>query len=102
MPRPKQRIKAGPTLSHDTHDKLMACLLWWKARDKSDPHYVKAPLHFDAILAWHERLSLDDEEQCATVHEVYMRRGWGERIAEEYAAFLPPVPPFPAVLANAE
>ena len=63
---------------------------------------MKAPHYLDAIPAWHDRLSLDDEEQCATVHEVHMRPGWGERFAEEYAAFLPAVPPFPAVLASAE
>ena len=102
MPRPKPRIKAGPTLSHDNHDKVMACLLWWKARDKSDPDYVKAPRYFDAILAWHEGLSFVDKERCATIHEVYVRPGWGERAAEEYAAFLSPVLKFPAVLASAE
>ena len=85
MPRYKQRIKPGPKLSHDPHDKVMAALSWWKARNKSGPDYVKAPHYFDAILTWHEGLSLGNEERCA-IHEVYVRCRsgasrfrWGQR-----------------------
>jgi hypothetical protein len=94
--RPRPKISRGPSVSHDAHDKLIACLYWWVARDKSDPDYVKAPHYFDAILAWHDALSLDDEERCATVHEVYVRPGWRERFAKQYADALPPVPKAPA------
>ena len=82
-------MKAGPTLSRDNHDKVMVRLFWWVAPGKTDPDYVKAPHYFDAILAWHDRLPLDDEERCATVVEVCVRPGWGGRIAETYAALLP-------------
>jgi hypothetical protein len=45
----------------------------------------------------------DDAERCATVHVVYVRPGWDERIAERYAPFFPSMPPiFSAVLAGAE
>jgi hypothetical protein len=42
-------------------------------------------------VEWHKGLPLDDLELCATVHEVYNRPGWGDGIAETYAANLPPV-----------
>jgi hypothetical protein len=53
--------------------------------------YVKAPHYFDAVLAW--RLSLDDEERCAT--RGLRAAGLDERVAEDYAAFLPAVPKYP-------
>ena len=90
----------NPVVLEPLKDKLMACLLWGKTRDKSDPDYVKAPHYFDAILAWHDRLSINDAERCATVHEVCIRPGWSEHVAETYAAPLPAVPPFPAVPAG--
>jgi hypothetical protein len=49
----------------------MACLLWWVAESKTHPDYVRAPFYFDAILKWHASLSLDGNELCGTVHEVY-------------------------------
>ena len=94
MPRYKPRVKAGPTLSHDAHDKLMACLSWYHARYKDHhPDYVRAPFYFDAILRWHEVLSIDDLELCGTVHEIYVTPWWGEPVALKYAADLPAVPP---------
>jgi len=90
MPRPKPRIKAGPTLSHDNHDKVMACLLWWKARDKSDPDHVKAPHYFDACLEWHQGLSADDKETVLTLADLMGSAHKGA--AESIAASLPPAP----------
>jgi hypothetical protein len=96
MPRYKPRIQAGPKLSHDAPDKLMACLLWWVAESKTHPDYVRAPFYFDAILKWHASLSLDGNELCATVHEVYTNlRYGGKPVALKYAEDLPAVPPWP-------
>jgi hypothetical protein len=63
MPRYKPRIQAGPKLSHDAHDKLMACLHWYYGKFKSDPDYVRAPHYFDAVYQWFQKLSLDDTER---------------------------------------
>jgi len=90
--RSKVRTKPGPKLSRDANDKLMAALLWWIARDKTLPEYTRAPNYYDAILKWHNRLSLDDANLCAIVHDIYIRPGWGERAAKQYADKLPPVP----------
>jgi hypothetical protein len=96
--RPQQRVKVGRELSHDTGDKLTAALNWYVARDKTGPDYVKAPHYFDAILAWHERLSMDHQDLCATIHKTCVGPGWGDGTAETYAANLPPVPKAPAVV----
>jgi len=96
MPRYKPRVQAGPELSRDSFDKMIVAMTWWQARHKSDSEYIGAPHFYDAILAWHDALSLDNEELCGTVQEVYNRPGWGPKIAEQYAADLPPVPLPPA------
>ena len=95
MPRYKPRLKAGPKLSHDAHDKLRACLCWYYGKFKDHPDYVRAPHYFDAIYQWHERLNIDDLELCGTVHETYVTPRWGEKVALKYAADLPAVPPWP-------
>jgi len=64
-------VKPGPKLSHDAHDKLMACLVWWIGRDKKHADYVRAPHYFDALWQWHQRLTLDGEELVGTVLEIY-------------------------------
>src|SRR5262245_52882741 len=96
MPRYKPRVKAGPTLSHDAHDKLMAALNWYVGRDKRDPQYVRAPFYFDAILKWRGDLSADNGDLLDTVVKVATTpRYGGEKVALRYAADLPAVPPWP-------
>src|SRR5262249_59430389 len=96
MPRYKPRVKAGPTLSHDAHDKLMAGLCWYVGRNKSDPLYVRAPFYFDAILKWRGDLSADNEDLLDTVIKVATTpRYGGEPVGLEKAACLPPAPPGP-------
>src|ERR1700746_1252834 len=96
MPRPKPRIKAVPTLSHDAHDKLMAALNWYVGRNKSDPQYVRAPFYFDAVLKWRNDLSADNEDLLGTVITIYTTpRYGGEPVALKYAEDLPAVPPYP-------
>src|SRR5262249_43862468 len=96
MPRYKPRVKAGPTLSHDAHNKLMAALSWYIGRNKSDPLYVRAPFYFDAILKWRGDLSADNEDLLDTVIKVATTpRYGGEKAAEKHADGLPAVPPWP-------
>jgi hypothetical protein len=42
-------VKPGPKLSHEPHEKLMACLHWYYGKFKDDPDYVRAPHYFDAV-----------------------------------------------------
>jgi hypothetical protein len=96
MPRYKPRIQAGPKLSHDAHDKLMAALNWYVGRNKSDPQYVRAPFYFDAILKWRNDLSADNEDLMWTAITVYTTpRYGGEPVALKYAEDLPAVPSYP-------
>jgi hypothetical protein len=74
----------------------MAALHWYYARYKGEhPEFVRAPHYFDAILKWFESLDIDGAELVGTVHEVYNRPGWGEKVALQYANDLPSVPPWP-------
>jgi len=97
MPRRgKQRVQAGPKLSHDKRDKLMAALNWYVGGSKTDPRYVQAPHYFDAIWKWRHELSADAEDLLGTVTTIATTpRYGGERAAEGYADDLPAVPPWP-------
>jgi hypothetical protein len=75
---------------------MIAAMSWWRARYKGDPEYIRAPHYYDAVQKWHENLSIDNEEVCATVYAIYVDRHYGgPKGAEECAATLPaaPVPP---------
>ena len=92
-------MKVGPKLSHDRHDKLMACLHWYVGQFKTDhPKYARAPHYFDAVYNWFERMNLDGKEQVYTAVEVYNTpREGGAPVALKYAEDLPPVPPWPGL-----
>ena len=92
MPRYKPRIQAGPKLSHDAHDKLMAALNWYVGRNKSDPQYVRAPFYFDAVLKLRNDLSADNEDLLGTVITVYtLRRREGGGAVRRWSASRPAV-----------
>ncbi|MGH8223166.1 MAG: hypothetical protein ACREQZ_09340 [Woeseiaceae bacterium] len=93
--RPRAKPKRGPQLSHDAHNKMHAALGWYFGRYKTDPQYARAPFYYDAVLKWFEALSFDSQDLVHTVHEVYTRPGWGERVAETHASDLPAVPRWP-------
>ena len=97
--RSTPRVNPDPKLSHEPHDKLMACLHWHYGKFKNEPDYVRAPYYFDAVYQWFQKLSLDDTERVYVVQQAYFTlRGWkedGEPVALRYAEDLPPVPPWP-------
>jgi len=97
MPRRgKQRVQAGPKLSDDKRDKLMAALNWYVGGSKTDPRYVQAPHYFDAIWKWRHDLSADGEDLLDTVMKTATTPHYGgEAQAEKHAADLPAVPPWP-------
>jgi hypothetical protein len=96
MPRYKPRVKARPKLSHDAHDKLMACLHWYIGRDKKRPEYLQAPFYYDAIFKWRNDLSADNEDLMWAVTTICTApRYGGEAEALKYADGLPAVPRWP-------
>src|SRR5262250_77645 len=79
MPRYKPRVKAGPNLSHEARDKLMAWLVWWIGRDKKreagrrDPHRIDIPVplfgmggRLNDMRAWCAEHSAGQWEQHGT------------------------------------
>jgi hypothetical protein len=95
--RPKE--KRGPRWSRDPFDKMIAAMTWWRAWYRNNPEYIGAEDYYDAILKWYRRLSPHNVELCGTVYEVYVTPSCGgPKIAEKYAADLPPVPVPPDVV----
>jgi hypothetical protein len=100
-PKPKPRRAPFP-LSSDRFDKFVAAMSWYVGRHKDRPEYLQAPAYFDAVSQWFDRLSLDGQERVHTAVYVYVTPGYGdEQAAVEYAAFLPDVPPPPAIVRRA-
>ena len=64
------RPKRNPSLSSDPRDKLLAALNWPVGKWRRGTDYQKAPMYFDACLAWHEKLSADDKETVLTLADV--------------------------------
>jgi hypothetical protein len=92
MPRKDARnVNPGP--SNDPRDKLLAALNWATGKWRSSKDYGRAPMYFDACLAWHEALSADDKETVLTLADVMARAHKGA--AEGMAASLPPAPRCP-------
>ena len=86
-------MRRGPEVSKDPFDKMIAAMMWWQAWYKDNPEYIRAPHYYDAIMKWHENLSLDNEEWCTVVHEICVTpRLGGPKNAEKHAGELPPVP----------
>jgi hypothetical protein len=48
-------------MSSDPRDRLLATLDWSHGQWKRSAEYAKAPMYFDACLAWHQHLSADDQ-----------------------------------------
>jgi hypothetical protein len=92
MPRYKPRVKAGPTLSHDPRDKLMAALNCYIGWNKNDPQYVRAPFYLDAVLKWRNDLSADNEDLFGTVITIYTTpRYGGDQIGPRCTTVRPPM-----------
>jgi hypothetical protein len=100
--RSKAKVKAGPTLSDDRFDKLIAAVCWYVGRSKDDPEYVSSPFYYSAVWEWFGRLSFDHQELVHTVVYVYSTPGYGgETAAVIHAAMLPDVPRPPAPIHKA-
>jgi|SRR5262244_4024760 len=97
MPRYKPRLKAGPELSHDAHDKLMAALNWYVARNRTDRQYVRGALLLRCRPEVARRLiSQQRGDLLDTVIKVATTLSYGgEKVALQYADDLPAVPPWP-------
>jgi hypothetical protein len=80
----------NPTMSSDPRDKLLAALNWHYGKFKDTITYATAPMYFDACLAWHQRLSADNQEACLTLADIVGSAHKGA--AESIAASLPPAP----------
>jgi hypothetical protein len=83
----------NPGLSSDSRDKLMAALGWHYARQKDSAAYAKAPIYYDLLAQWHERLSAEDRELVLTLADVVGSAH--KHAAESMAAALPAAPRCP-------
>jgi hypothetical protein len=101
-PRSRSKVKAGPALSDDSFDKLIAAMSWYVGRHKDDPEFARAPHYYAAVSEWFDRLPLDDQERVHTTVYVYSTPGYGgEAAAVTYAALLPSVPVPPELVRKA-
>jgi hypothetical protein len=83
----------NPSLSSDPRDKLLAALGWRYGTRKDSAEYRRAPIYYDLLAQWHERLSADDKELVLTLADVM---GSAHKdAAESMAASLPPAPRCP-------
>ena len=83
----------NPSLSSDPRDKLLAALGWHYGRQKGNPEYQRAPMYYDLLTKWHERLSGDDKELVLTLADVMASAH--KDAAEDMAASLPAAPRCP-------
>jgi hypothetical protein len=79
-----------PSLSDDPRDKLAAALGWHYGRFKESREYQMAPIYFDMLVEWHEKLTPDQQETCLDVIASAHKGA-----AEGMAASLPPAPRCP-------
>ncbi len=91
MARTARTVKPG--LSDDARDKLLAALNWKIGEWKRGADYQRAPMYFDACLAWHQQLSADQQETVLTLADVVGSAHKGA--AESIASSLPPAPRCP-------
>jgi hypothetical protein len=89
MARPSAR-NVRPSLSSDPRDKLAAALGWHYGQFKQSREYQIAPIYFDMLVEWHEKLSAEDKELVLTIADVMASAHKGA--AESIAASLPPAP----------
>jgi hypothetical protein len=60
-----------PSLSDAPRDKLAAALGWHYGQFKQSREYQIAPIYFDMLVEWHEKLSADDKELVLTLADVF-------------------------------
>jgi len=60
----------NPSLSSDPRDKLAAALCWHYGQFKQSREYRIAPIYFDMLVEWHEKLSAEDKELVLTLADV--------------------------------
>ncbi len=82
-----------PSLSDAPRDKLAAALGWHYGQFKQSREYQIAPIYFDMLVEWHEKLSADDKETCLTLADVMASAH--KEAAEGMAASLPAAPRCP-------
>jgi hypothetical protein len=82
-----------PSLSDSPRDKLAAALGWHYGQFKQSREYQIAPIYFDMVVEWHEKLSAEDKELLLTLADVMGSAHKGA--AESMAASLPPAPRCP-------
>jgi hypothetical protein len=80
----------NPSLSSEPRDKLLAALGWHYGKQKGSAEYQCAPMYYDLLMQWHERLSADDKELVLTLADVMASAH--KAAAEGMAASLPPAP----------
>jgi hypothetical protein len=51
-----------PSLSESPRDKLAAAFGWHYGQFKESREYRIAPIYFDMLVEWHEKLSAEDKE----------------------------------------
>jgi hypothetical protein len=82
-----------PSLSDSPRDKLAAALGWHYGQFKQSREYRIAPIYFDMLVEWYEKLSAEDKELVLTLADVV---GSAHKdAAEGMAASLPPAPRCP-------
>jgi hypothetical protein len=59
-----------PSLSDAPRDKLAAALGWHYGQFKQSREYQIAPIYFDMLVEWYEKLSADDKELVLTLADV--------------------------------
>jgi hypothetical protein len=83
----------NPSLSSEPRDKLLAALNWKIGEWRRGDDYREAPIYYDLLAQWHERLSADDKELVLTLADVM---GSAHRDGvESMAASLPAAPRCP-------
>jgi len=89
----KDARNVSPSLSDAPRDKLAAALGWHYGQFKQSREYQIAPIYFDMLVEWHEKLSDGDKELVLTLADVV---GSAHKdAAEGMAASLPPAPRCP-------
>jgi hypothetical protein len=89
----KDARNVNPSLSSDPRDKLLAALGWHYGKQKGSAEYMRAPLYYDLLAQWYERLSEDDKGLVLTLADFMASARKGS--AESMAAALPPAPRCP-------
>ena len=89
----KDARNVKPSLSDAPRDKLAAALGWHYGQFKQSREYQIAPIYFDMLVEWHEKLSAEDKELVLTLADVVGSAHKGA--AEGMAASLPPAPRCP-------